>query len=62
MTTEEKNGNEEKRQPPFGFPFGDPEAVREMMRMWCQPGRKFCDCCPMAKGVKDKASPGTSTE
>lgn len=62
MTTEDKKGDEEKRQSPFGFPFGGPEGVWEMMRMWCQPGKKFCDCCPRANVVKDEASPRKSTE
>ncbi len=62
MTTKEKMSDDEKRQPPFGFPFGGPEGVREMMKMWCQPGMKVCDCCPMANVVKEEASRRTSTE
>lgn len=62
MSTDGKNSNEEKRQPVFGFPFGDPSGFREMMEMWCQPGANFCGCCPMAKPVKKETSGGTSKE
>jgi hypothetical protein len=62
MTTEDKKSNEEKRRSLFGFPFGSSEGCQEMMKMMCRPGMKFCDCCHTANGVKDEASPKTSTE
>ncbi|MCX5873347.1 MAG: hypothetical protein NTY51_08960 [Deltaproteobacteria bacterium] len=54
MTTEEKMSNEEKREPEFGFPFGGPQGMKEMMRTWCPPGTRCCNCCSKAKTTKDE--------
>ena len=46
----------DEKTKPFGFPFACPEGAREMMRIWCRPGMKFSDCCPMGNVVMDKAN------
>jgi hypothetical protein len=30
--------------------------MKEMMKMWCPPGTRFCGCCPMAKMAKAEES------
>ncbi len=56
MTTEEKIKNEAKEKECFGFPFGDPQRMKEMMGMWCPSGTKFCNGCPTTKMTKDENS------
>lgn len=56
MTNSEKTSNEEKGQPLFGFPFGNPQGMEEMMRTWCPSGTGFCNCCPMTKVTKNEDS------
>jgi hypothetical protein len=54
MTIEEKMNNEEKRQTMFGFPFGCPQGMKEMMRTWCPPEKGFCNCCQIWETTKDE--------
>lgn len=56
MTTEEQTTGEGKQEAGFGFPFGGPQGMKEMMRMWCPSGTKYCNCCPMAKMTKKEES------
>jgi hypothetical protein len=56
MTTEDKTRGEGKKEEGFREPFGRPWPMREMMRMWCRPGMKVCDCCQMEDVVKEEAS------
>ncbi len=62
MTTDDKTGRKGKKVEGFRVPFGRPRAMREMMRIWCRPGMKFCDCCQMEDVVKEEASRKTSSE
>jgi len=56
MTTEEKTNREGRRETDFRFPFGDPQAIKEMMKAWCSPGMGFCCCCSMATVTEDEPS------
>ena len=46
----------DERTKPFGVPFACLAEAREMMRILCRPGIKFCDCCPMANVMKDESN------
>ncbi len=45
----------DEKTKPFGVPFACLAEAREMMRILCRPGMKFCDCCPMANVMKAEA-------
>lgn len=56
MSTEEKTNHEANQGKGFNFPFGDPEALRKLMRMFCDPESTMCNCCPMANMMKNDRS------
>ena len=62
MTTESKSKSERKKEACFGFPFGDPRAMKEMMKLWCHPGMDFCKCCCVGEAEKGSSERKNSTE
>lgn len=56
MPKEDRTNSERKKESGFGFPFGGPQGMKEMMRTWCESGKGFCNCCPMSKMTKDEES------
>lgn len=56
MATEDKTNDEGKKDAGFGFPFGGPQGMKEMMKKWCSSGTEFCNCCPIAKMTSDEES------
>jgi hypothetical protein len=56
MTTEEKTNGEDKKEAGFGFPFGGPQGMKEMMSRWCPSGTGFCNCCSTTKLTKNEES------
>ncbi len=62
MTTEPKTKSEREKESCFGFAFGGPRAMKEMMKMWSQPGMEFCKCCRIGDAKKASSERKKSAE
>jgi len=51
-----------KKEICFGFPFGDPQAMKKMMKMRCRPGMEFCKRCPTGDDEKRSSERKANTE
>ncbi len=54
MTTEEKRNENGQSDKHFGFPFGCPEAMKEVMRTWCSFGPEMCNCRAASQTTKEE--------
>ncbi len=62
MTSEEKTDGEDKRETCCGFPFGNREKMREMMRTCCPSEMKDFDCRSMMEMMMGKGRGRESEE